>query len=112
MADGGFTLVHGPVLYGPDNRPIPKQIDAAGTGTEYAVPIGGRRRDAAATQVGTDGDWTIPIFDSTGRLHVNAGVAPSGTLFCGTASHSTTASPLNGGSSQPCSGLIVQADPD
>lgn len=47
--------------------------DAAHTSADPGVPVLGVRQDTAASLAGTDGDYTMPIFDASGRLHVNAG---------------------------------------
>lgn len=47
--------------------------DAAHTSGDPGIPLLGVRQDTAASLAGTDGDYTMPIFDSTGRQHVNVG---------------------------------------
>jgi hypothetical protein len=52
---------------------IVKAEDAAHTSGDFGFPLLGVRQDTAASLAGTDGDYTMPIFDSTGKLHVNVG---------------------------------------
>jgi hypothetical protein len=52
---------------------IVKAEDAAHTSGDFGFPLLGVRQDTAASLAGTDGDYTMPIFDSTGRMHVNVG---------------------------------------
>ncbi|MCI0635578.1 MAG: hypothetical protein L0206_16935, partial [Actinobacteria bacterium] len=47
--------------------------DDAHTTGDAGVMALGVRKDTAASLCGTDGDYTAPIFDSTGRMHVNVG---------------------------------------
>ncbi len=54
--------------------------DAAHTSGDPGIPMLGVRADTAASLAGADGDYTLPIFDSSGRQHVNVGTSalPSG----------------------------------
>lgn len=47
--------------------------DAAHTTGDPGIPALGVRQDTAASLAGTDGDYTMPIFDASGRQHVNVG---------------------------------------
>lgn len=49
--------------------------DAAHTSADPGVPVLGVRQDTAASLAGTDGDYTMPIFDASGRQHVNVGAS-------------------------------------
>jgi hypothetical protein len=64
--------------------------DAAHTSGDPGLPMLGVRQDSASSLAGTDGDYTMPIFDANGRQHVNVGVSalPTGAS---TAANQTTA---------------------
>jgi hypothetical protein len=47
--------------------------DTVHTTGDHGIMSLGVRSDTAASLAGTDGDYTAPIFDSTGRQHVNVG---------------------------------------
>jgi len=49
--------------------------DAAHTSADPGVPVLGVRQDTATSLAGTDGDYTMPIFDASGRQHVNVGAS-------------------------------------
>lgn len=49
---------------------IAKAEDAAHTSGDPGLPMLGVRQDTAASLAGTDGDYTMPIFDANGRQHV------------------------------------------
>lgn len=49
--------------------------DAAHTSGDPGIPALGVRQDTAASLAGTDGDYTMPIFDASGRQHVNVGAS-------------------------------------
>jgi hypothetical protein len=79
-----------------------KAEDAAHASGDFGLPMLGVRQDTAASLAGTDGDYTMPIFDSTGRMHVNVGSTVS------TAANQTTIiSHLDG-----VEGLLTTIDAD
>lgn len=49
--------------------------DAAHTSGDPGIPMLGVRQDTAISLAGTDGDYTMPIFDASGRQHVNVGTS-------------------------------------
>jgi hypothetical protein len=61
------------VVPGTGATSLGKAEDAAHTSGDTGVMILGVRKDTAASLAGTDGDYTAPIFDSTGKMHVNVG---------------------------------------
>jgi len=63
--------------------------DDAHTSGDPGVPALGVRQDTAASLAGTDGDYTMPIFDANGRQHVNVGVSALPT-DASTATNQTT----------------------
>lgn len=64
--------------------------DAAHTSGDPGIPALGVRQDTATSLAGTDGDYTMPIFDASGRQHVNVGTSalPTGAA---TSANQTTA---------------------
>jgi hypothetical protein len=44
---------------------------------DFGLPSLGVRKDTAASLAGSDGDYTMPIFDSSGRLHTSVGSMPA-----------------------------------
>jgi len=52
--------------------PVQKSEDAAHSSGDRGTVALGVRKDTAASLAGTDGDYTAPIFDVNGRMHVIA----------------------------------------
>ena len=67
------VLTCGTITPGTAASSLGKAEDAAHTTGDVGVMSLGVRKDTAASLAGTDGDYTAPIFDSTGKLHVNVG---------------------------------------
>jgi hypothetical protein len=54
-----------------------KAEDAVHANGDVGVMALGVRKDTAASLAGTDGDYTAPIFDANGLMHVNVGSIPA-----------------------------------
>ena len=91
IRDGAATLFTGrfwddsgaispmPVLAdGTGTGQLAKAEDAAHTSGDYGIMALGVRKDTAVA-LGADGDYQPPIFDSTGKLWVNASVSSGST---------------------------------
>jgi hypothetical protein len=64
-------LSAGATLYDEDGVLVAKAEDAAHTSGDKGFLALGVRRDTASTLASANGDYTLPIYDSSGRLWVN-----------------------------------------
>lgn len=60
---------------------IQKAEDAAHVSGDRGIVMLAVRKDTAVALSGADGDYTPPIVDATGRLHVNAGFSLGAAMF-------------------------------
>lgn len=74
-------LSAGATLYDEDGVILAKAEDAAHVSGDKGFLALGVRRDTASTLASANGDYTLPIYDASGRLWVNVGnaVTTSGT---------------------------------
>lgn len=70
---GGIDVAS--VVPGTGATNLGKAEDAAHTSGDVGVMALGVRKDTAASLAGTDGDYTAPIFNSTGHQHMAEGFA-------------------------------------
>lgn len=66
-------LSAGATLYDEDGVLLAKAEDAAHASGDKGFAALGVRKDTPASLAGSDGDYTLAIYDSTGRLWVNVG---------------------------------------
>jgi len=74
-------LSAGATLYDENGVLLAKAEDAAHASGDKGFIVLGVRSDTASTLASADGDYTLPIYDASGRLWVNVGnaVATTGT---------------------------------
>lgn len=79
-------LSAGATLYDEDGVLVAKAEDAAHTSGDKGFAALGVRRDTPSTLASADGDYTLAIYDSSGRLWVNVGnTVTTMTTISGTA---------------------------
>ena len=79
-------LSAGATLYDENGVLVAKAEDAAHASGDKGFLALGVRKDSAATLASADGDYTLPIYDSTGRMWVNvSNTVLTSTTISGTA---------------------------
>lgn len=73
-------LSAGATLYDEDGVLVAKAEDAAHTSGDKGFLALGVRSDTASTLASANGDYTLPIYDASGRLWVNVGNAVTTTI--------------------------------